>query len=106
MFSRTKAMALALMAAASTAFRGPGIVPALKAQHPGTARRGQDRNPQGIDLFYLSKSYRSNSKYQPHSGKRQQERFAKNYKSDSFGNIHPLTRRDRKVMKNGWTPAT
>lgn len=95
MFSRTKAMALALMAAASTAFRGPGIVPQLKANHPGSVRHGQNRNPQGIDLFYLSKRYRSNSKYQPHEGKRQQERFARNYGSDENGTIFAVGRKHR-----------
>lgn len=96
MFSRTKAATLALLAAATAAFQTTGK--AIGAQVTKTQTRHSVRNAQGIDLFYLSKSYRSKSKYQPHEGKRQAERFQRNYASDAYGIIRPLSRAEKRQM--------
>lgn len=89
---------LQVMQMAAAFFQNKGKI--APVQHPGTLRRGH-LNPQGIDLFYMSKAYRSQSNHQPHSGKRQQRRHLKKFISDSEGNITQLPsflyRTDREV---------
>lgn len=97
MFSRTKALAIALLTGISAGLSHHDKV-RLEAKHPGSVLAGLNRNPQGIDLFYLSKSYRSNSKYQPHEGTRQAGRFQRNYTSDGNGVIRPISRHEKKLM--------
>lgn len=88
----TVARTLALLAAAASgAFRNNNKPESnFRATKP---QRKHELNPQEIDLFYMGTGYRRRSKYEPHTGKKQIERFARNYGSDENGTIFAVGKR-------------